>query len=316
MSSHQEQIEFPCMGTVIRIQVTDAGGSASRARARLERAEGLLRELDRRLTRFDPTSDLARFNADTDESVTVSKVLLLAVRCAFTAARRSGGLIDPTIIDALERAGYAGSRREAAPGSLREAVRLAPPRRPARPNRQSAWPSLLVDHRHCRVSRPPGVRLDLGGVAKGLSADLVASQLADCSSFAVDCGGDLHVGGRRGSDRAHEVAVEDPFKGEIAGVLELDSGGVATSGIGVHLWRDHRGYQHHLIDPSTGTPAWTGVVAATALGRSTAEAELLSKLAVLSGPRRARDILRSSGGLLVLEDGTIERFESTNAPRS
>ena len=50
-------------------------------------------------------------------------------------------------------------------------------------------------------------------------------------------------------------------------MLWLVRGGVATSGLGSRLWRDPEGRPaHHLLDPSTGAPAWTGLISATAVG--------------------------------------------------
>ena len=68
------------------------------------------------------------------------------------------------------------------------------------------------------------------------------------------------------------------------------------------LTRDGRP-AHHLLDPGTGRPAFTGVVQATALAPTATEAEILAKAALLSGPEGAQKWLRH-GGVLVFEDGT------------
>jgi thiamine biosynthesis lipoprotein len=82
---------------------------------------------------------------------------------------------------------------------------------------------------------------------------------------------------------------------------------VATSGLNVRLWRRADGtYAHHLIDPSTGEPAWTGLIGATAVAGSALEAETLSKLALLSGPDGARRVLAGRGGVLFHDDGAVE----------
>ncbi|MGH2841846.1 MAG: FAD:protein FMN transferase, partial [Solirubrobacteraceae bacterium] len=62
---------------------------------------------------------------------------------------------------------------------------------------------------------------------------------------------------------------------------------------------------HHLIDPATGRPAWTGVVQATALAPTALEAEILAKAALLAGPQRGPGLL-SLGGVLVLAGGAVE----------
>ena len=102
--------------------------------------------------------------------------------------------------------------------------------------------------------------------------------------------------------------VEHPLTGERACVLRLGGGAVATSGLNVRIWRDADGrFAHHLIDPATGEPAWTGLVGATALGDSAVEAETLAKAALLSGPAGGREVLAEHGGMLVHDDGRVER---------
>ena len=104
-----------------------------------------------------------------------------------------------------------------------------------------------------------------------------------------------------------EVFVEHPLTGERAYVLRLGSGAVATSGLNVRIWRGGDGrYAHHLLDPSTGEPAWTGLIGATALGDTAVEAETFAKAALLSGPEGGRAILAERGGLLVHDDGRVE----------
>jgi thiamine biosynthesis lipoprotein len=122
----------------------------------------------------------------------------------------------------------------------------------------------------------------------------------------VDCGGDVRV--VAGPGGPWEVRVRHPLTGEIAHTLRVRAGGVATSGIDTRLWRDAAGhFAHHLIDPATGMPAWTGLVAATALAATAQEAEALAKAALLSGPVAGRRLLRANhGGVLVHDDGTVD----------
>jgi thiamine biosynthesis lipoprotein len=87
----------------------------------------------------------------------------------------------------------------------------------------------------------------------------------------------------------------------------MTDGAVATSGLDVRLWRAPDGEpRHHLLDPATGEPAWTGLIGATALAPTALEAEALAKAALLSGPRQAARWLRHHGGLTVRDDGDVE----------
>lgn len=118
----------------------------------------------------------------------------------------------------------------------------------------------------------------------------------------MDCGGDLRVGGQAGV--AREVQVTSPFTGEILHSYELADGGVATSGIGRRSWFDvEKRVAHHLLDPSTGRPAYTGIVQVTALAPSAVEAEVRAKAALLSGPDAAGSWL-PHGGVVAYDDGT------------
>src|SRR5262249_8233288 len=147
---------------------------------------------------------------------------------AITAARSSGGLVDPTLVGAIERCGYRHSRVNLAPASLAEALAWAPSRRPARPG-AGLWRAITVDRDGATIARPPGLRLDSGGVGKGLAADLMAQRLDRFPSYVIDCGGDMRVGGRLGLPRPIEVT--DPFGPGVAARLELAHGAVATSGL-------------------------------------------------------------------------------------
>jgi thiamine biosynthesis lipoprotein len=78
---------------------------------------------------------------------------------------------------------------------------------------------------------------------------------------------------------------------------------VATSGIGKRSWIDADGHvSHHLLDPASGRPAFTGIVQVTALAPTATEAEMLSKAALMRGPAHAGEVL-VHGGLFVLDDG-------------
>jgi thiamine biosynthesis lipoprotein len=183
----------------------------------------------------------------------------------------------------------------------------APRRRPARPRAEAAWRGFSVDDLAGTVSRPPGARIDSGGIGKGLAADLVAARLRGFPRFVVDCGGDIRIGGADALSDPYEVLVEHPLTGEPEVGLRLGWGGIATSGLNARLWRAEDGrFRHHLIDPARGRPAWTGLIGATALGDTAVEAETLAKAALLSGPEGGREVLADLGGLLVHDDGRVE----------
>jgi thiamine biosynthesis lipoprotein len=296
---------FKLFGSHLRLLIGDpARAGLPSPEAKGIQLEFFLRLLHRKLTRFDPGSELSVLNGDPRPHVAVSPTLTVAMQAAVWAARRSNGLVDPTLVRELEDVGYAASRADLPSAPISEALAAAPRRRPARPSATSRWREIEVDPESGVVTRPPGVRIDTGGTGKGLAADLVADRLSGYATFAVDAGGDLRVGGERPAPR--EVRIEHPTGDAPAHVFSLDRGAVATSGIKTRLWRTKDGFAHHLLDPSTGEPAWTGVIQATSLGSTALEAETLAKMAFLSGPDGARKVLTERGGVIVLDDGGVE----------
>ena len=299
--SREAIVRFDCFGSRCAVLVTGSGrlGGAELA-AQLARRQ--LRDWHRRFSRFEPGSELSLLNGNPATRVPVTGTMARLIEAVVHAARRTGGLVDGTLVREIEAAGYESDLDGSLP--LHEALELAPPRAPGSPSALARWREITVDVGNGVVSRPPGVAIDSGGLGKGLFADLLADQLQDHSAFAVDCGGDLRVGG---TQRTVEVA--SPFDERVLHRFELAGGGVATSGIGRRSWLDASGAPaHHLLDPRSGRPAFTGIVQATALAPTALEAETLAKAALLSGPSRAREWL-GHGGVLVFEDGAHEVLE-------
>ena len=141
-----------------------------------------------------------------------------------------------------------------------------------------------------------------------MAADLVAETLAPFGTFAVDCAGDLRVGGR-----TRRINVRHPFTGERVHGFAVTDAAVATSGVTRRAWlRPDGRLAHHLIDPGRGEPGWTGLLQVTALAPTALEAEVRAKAALLAGPGAAADHL-PGGGALVCESGRVVVVEARRA---
>lgn len=296
---------FACFGGRCLVLVQGNGPAGSPPEAAL-RARRRLEHWHHQFSRFEPHSELMRINSDPREVVPVSAMMAGFIEAALSAAVMTGGLVDPTLVSELERAGYSDSLDlDHAPAA--GAMRLASARAAARPNPAARWREVRVHRRPDAVTRPDGVRLDSGGIAKGLFGDILAAILGGHQSFAVDAAGDLRVGGSARLMRP--VQVMSPFEDEVLHTFELACGAAATSGISKRSWLDRDGRPaHHLLDPATGRPAFTGIVQVTALAATGVEAEALSKAALLSGPANARSWL-DRGGVIVYDDGRLEVLE-------
>jgi FAD:protein FMN transferase len=308
--SETQDIIFHSMGSDIRLLIDPPlllGAPSPAAAGARERT--YVEDFAERLSRFRTQSELSALNRDPRTQVSASQLLRAAVQAGLWAAQISGGLVDPTLTGALESAGYDDSLDGSPPASLEQALLAAPVRRPARPHPERLWRRISVDDRAAIVCRPVGVRFDTGGTGKGLCADSVAHRLGSYTRFVVDCGGDLAIGGVGAQLEPYEVEIEHPLTGETVRSVRVAAGGVATSGLNVRVWRNpDASYAHHLLDPASGLPAWTGLIGATALAPSALEAETLSKMALLLGPLGARGVLKRYGGLVVHDDGDVEEI--------
>lgn len=206
-------------------------------------------------SRFLPQSELSQVNASPRPALPVSPLFARALRVAQRIAGATGGLVDPTLGEAIESAGYDRDFP-----LLREDGELGP-----------AAPSRLGEVRldGLVLRRPPGLLLDLNGVVKALAVDEAAAALR--RDGFVSAGGDLATHG--------PVDVGLPGGGSIR-VLR---GGLATSGISTRSWRRGGEEQHHLIDPRTGRPSRSPWAQVTVSGASCLDADAAAKAAFLLG---------------------------------
>ena len=293
---------FECFGGTASIHIRAASTEAGEKAADLARTR--LLDAHRRLSRFSDESELMRLNDDPSWEVPATPLMRALADAVRSAGSRSGGLVDATLLDPIERAGYRDSLDGEPSISLAEALASRVERAPGVPHPDRLWRSIGVDEAGGTVIRPPGVKIDSGGIAKGLLADLLADQLRQHHAYAVDCCGDIRIGGCAGLER--RVRVDDPFGGAPVHELKLRDGAVATSGIGHRCWFAPDGtVAHHILDPASGEPAFTGIVQVTALAPIALLAEVYAKAALLAGPGRAGRWL-PHGGVLVRDGGEVD----------
>jgi thiamine biosynthesis lipoprotein len=281
-----------------------------RAADRLVKVPGWFAQWEQHLSRFRDDSELAELNRRSGTLVQVSGVLWEVIQTALQAAQRSQGLVTPTMLAQLELAGYdrsfdqiescaAGHQSQ---GPFDDTPDLLP---------SADWQEIAWSRRNQLVRLPPGVLLDLGGIAKGWAADRAARLLGAHAPALVDAGGDIAVSGPMADGRPWPIEVANPA--DPAGRLELlvlSAGAVATSGRDYRRWRHADSWQHHILDPRTGRPAQTDVLSATVIAPTAREAEMAAKVALIRGGRdgmawiEARPAL---AGLLVYADGRVAR---------
>jgi thiamine biosynthesis lipoprotein len=173
------------MGTQVELLTVSAPSGA------LAAAQRRLAELEARWSRFLPDSELSTLNRAAGRAVAVSSETLTLVALAVLGWRATAGRFDPTVLDALEAAGYDRSFDQL-PAGRHDADGARPAPGPA-----PGLAGIRIDAEAGTLTLPPGTRLDLGGIAKGYAADLLCAQLraAGAAGACVNVGGDLRVSG-------------------------------------------------------------------------------------------------------------------------
>ena len=155
-----------------------------------------------------------------------------------------------------------------------------------------------------------GVRIDLGGIAKGYSVDRgidVLKSLGVTRAY-VSAGGDSRIIGDR-FGKPWMVGIRDPRKGEGAVItrIPLTDAAMSTSGDYERFFEENGVRYHHIIDPHTGHSA-SKVQSATVIGPYATRTDGLSKTAFVLGPEKAMEIynrIDDIDAIIVKLDGTV-----------
>jgi thiamine biosynthesis lipoprotein len=238
---------IPVMGTIGEIAVVHR--DPRYAHQAIDAAIAELREVERTMTRFTPTSDIGRANLRAaTQAVSISPATATVVEEGIRWAEVSDGAFDPCIGRAVELWDVTNRR---VPPPADDVRRLA---------NHGLYRSLdLNTWRGEPVVRfaSADVRLDLGGIAKGYGVDRAVEALREwgIQRALVNVGGDLHGMGESEDGDPWHVGVrspEDPSM--LAGTLDVADRAVATSGDYLQFFKYGNRRYHHLLDPKTGAP--------------------------------------------------------------
>ena len=290
------------MGTDVEVLAVGADDSVMAQLGAL--AAGALEAREAKWSRFRATSELCRLNGAAGAPVVVSPDTFALIERAVDAWRDTGGRYDPTVLAALEAAGYdrdfdTVTRTGATVSGAHPAV--------------PGCADVELDRLISAVRLPRGVTLDLGGIGKGDAADGVSDELLGAGlrgvrGVLVNLGGDLRARGEAPAPHGWVVDVDDPLATGRTGLLAFGEGAIATSTKLRRAWDGGGGrVLHHLIDPRTGEPAESGLASVTVVAGEAWRAEVLAKAAFVAGADDGGALVGRAGatGLLVTDDGDV-----------
>ncbi len=265
--------------------VLAAEGSQDSLTLGFKLARDFINASEERFTRFTETSELSCLNRAAGAWFQASPELFEVVRLACDLAAETEGLFDPTMLAALEAAGYDKSMDEI------RAYGVSAPTRSLSSTR-SAFRAIQLDEPTQSIHLPFNTRIDLGGIAKGWIAERAARLLSeDAEACAVSAGGDIFMVGLPADETDWAIGLEDPrYPDRDLTTLHVGPGAVATSSIAKRRWQQGRRQQHHIIDPRTGMPSDTDWLSVSVIAPQATLAEVYAKVLLIGGSREAEGI--------------------------
>jgi len=296
--------EEAIMGTAIRVELwhEDRGAGEAAMAAVMEE----MHRIDRLMSPFKPDSELSRINREAAAGpVRISKEMFDLIARSIEFSELSGGAFDIT----FSSVGYLYDYRK---GVKPTDVQIA-----------EALPG--INFRHLLLDRErqtiryarAGVRIDLGGIAKGHAVDrcIALLQARGIKEALVSAGGDSRVlGDRRG--RPWMIGIRDPRNRDASvAMIPLANTAISTSGDYERYFEADGIRHHHIINPKTGKSA-TGVRSVTILGPDTTTTEGYSKIVFILGPERGIKLVESHPDIdaVVVDDAGRMHYSAGLSP--
>lgn len=260
--------------TIVSVRVYDERMNE----AHFEQIKALLEHINATMNRFEEGSEVTSINQSAGmEAVQVSEDTFYIIKKAVEYAERSGGKFDPTIgpLTDLWAIGNGGGK---VPNSeaIEEARQLV------------AYRKLVLDESRLSVLlKEAGMTLDLGAIAKGYAADVVADYLQKqgFSSAIIDLGGNIVAMGSKPDESAWSIGIQSPEekRGSHLGTVSVRNKTIVTSGIYERYFIDREQLYHHVMDPYTGYPASNELASVTIITEKSINADAMSTAVFVQG---------------------------------
>ena len=278
--------------------------------ALLDEAETLIGSLEEQVSVTDEHSDI--YAIDHTGSGSLSGNAAELMEQALELCRRTGGALDISVYPIVRAWGFTTGSYQV----------------PDEETIQSLLP--LVDYTQIQydaatgvVTLPEGMEIDLGSVAKGYAGQLAAQMLREhgVQSALLNLGGNVQTVGTKPDGSPWQIGIKDPQGEDAMMVLSVEDQAVVTSG-GYERYFEQDGQTYwHIMDPSTGHPADSGLLSVTSVGKQGIICDGLSTSLFVMGLEKAADLWAQSGdfeavfvtasGEVYITEGLQDRFALT-----
>jgi thiamine biosynthesis lipoprotein len=288
------------MGTGCTLTVVIPREKNTTAHEVLAKAEATLRRIEALMSDYRDDSEVGRLKAaSAKQRVALSPETLEVLRSARHFAEVSGGAFDVTAAPLFQLWKRCGKLDRLPTKDELATARAA-----------SSWNAFTLLEDGAVKSNSPA-EVDLGGIAKGYGIDRAVETMkeAGCVGGLVEVGGDLRCFGTKPGGDPWRIAVRSPSGPQYAGVLEIKSAAVCTSGDFLRFVEIKGKRYSHIIDPRSGMPV-DNMPSVTVIAPDTTTADGLATAISVLGPKKGLDLAKRFKGAecLLMVRGSDERI--------
>ncbi len=256
------------LGTVN--EVTIFNDKKSRIDKSLNEANDILSSIHNKMSLQVDGSEINKVNeAAGVKPVKVSDLTLNVVKEGIKYAKLSNGKLDPSI-GAVSTLWNIGTDKARVPSQeeISEAIK------------HIDYKKIEINDKNKTVYlKEKGMKLDLGAIAKGYAADLIADMLRknEVKSSIINLGGNIYTVGKKG-DRNFKIGIQDPNHEEktAVGYIEASDTSIVTSGIYERFIREGDKVYHHILNPKTGYPFENELNSVSIISKKSIDGDALS----------------------------------------
>ncbi|RCW60180.1 MULTISPECIES: FAD:protein FMN transferase [Halanaerobium] len=264
------------------VQMRAHGENAEKAvEASMER----IRELENLMSKTIETSDIYKLNNSPEMKIDINQESMKVLKKAVNYAEQTDGNFDPTIGALVELWGI-GTKNPEVPSESEIKRALS----------NTGYQYLKLYDSSAEITRP-GVKVDLGGIAKGFAAEEVKKVVENygIEHAFVNLGGNVLVIGDKVDGTPWKIGIQDPRKdrGNVMAIVDAVDKTIVTSGNYERYFEKDGKIYHHIIDPKTGYPAENNLLSVSIISENSFDADALSTAVYVMGLKKGMKFIEN-----------------------
>jgi thiamine biosynthesis lipoprotein len=243
--------------------------------------ESLLSSFEKSLSVYDPSSIISRVNRN--ENIEIDNYFEIVFNRAKEISLQTEGLFDISAEPLFRAWGFSSEGKNIPDKEKIEELK-----------KYIGMDKIRLENKRI-IKNHPNIVLNANAIAKGYSADIVASFLdKNCDNYLVEIGGEIRVKGYNPQGEAWSIGIDRPTEGNylpgengLQLILQITNKGIATSGNNRQFYIENGRKITHTINPATGYPAKHNLISTTVIANDALTADAYATAFMVGGMEKA-----------------------------